>query len=64
MMTTNTDRPKNYIHRYAELLPGGRAIMREDFVIDDELVQSYTTGSPAPMETVKKHEEFIVLAKN
>ena len=53
----------SYIHRYPDPLPGGRAIMRVDVVIDGELVNelSHLEGSPAPFATVKAHEERIAL---
>jgi len=50
---------ENYIHRYAEPLPGGRAIMRVDIVHDGVLVDSHLEGSPASWATVKAHEEMI-----
>lgn len=49
------------IHYYAEPLPGGRAQMRCDVVIDGVLEQSYPTGSPAPAETVRRHERTLDL---
>lgn len=53
--------PRNYIARYAEPLPGGRAIMRVDVVFDGQLILSHTEGSPAPYATVKAHESKITL---
>lgn len=54
---------RSYIHRYAETLGNGRGIMRVDVVIDGKLVNelSGTEGSPAPLETVRKHEERVSL---
>jgi hypothetical protein len=49
----------NAIIHYAESLGDDRAIMRVDIVADDELVMSYTEGSPAPIETVRKHERTV-----
>lgn len=46
----------SYIAYYAEPLGHGRAIMRCDLVVDGQLADSYTVGSPAPLETVRKHE--------
>jgi hypothetical protein len=51
----------SYISRFADPLPGGRAIMRVDIVIDGVLEQSYTEGSPASLETVQRHEQTIPL---
>jgi hypothetical protein len=48
-----TDR--NFIHYYTEPVKSGYSIMREDIVIDGELVQSQATGSPAPTDTVKAY---------
>jgi hypothetical protein len=56
----------SYINRYAETLGDGtgRAIMRIDTVIDGELVPelSGTEGSPASIETVRRHESRLVLS--
>jgi hypothetical protein len=60
MCTTDS---RNYIHYYAEPLGHGRAIMRVDVVFHGELVESHTTGSPAPLETVRKHERKTNLTK-
>lgn len=53
----------SYIHRYAEPCGKGRGIMRVDVVVDDRLISelSGTEGSPAPFETVKAHEEKVML---
>lgn len=52
---------RSYIHRYAESLGHGRAIMRCDTVIDGVLVESHVEGSPAPLKTVQAHEEKVML---
>lgn len=52
----------SYIDRCAEPLGHGRAIMRVDVVADGELVESHTEGSPAPIDTVRAHEERVNLA--
>jgi len=52
---------RNYIHEYAEPLPGGRGILRHDFVVDSVLVDSHLVGSPAPWLTVKAAESFVDL---
>lgn len=54
---------KSYISYYAEPLGHGRAIMRVDVVVDGELVESHTSGSPAPIETVRKHERTVQLGR-
>jgi len=51
----------SYISYYAEPLPHGRAIMRCDIVVDGVLVQTYETGSPAPMASVKAAEDRVEL---
>ena len=60
MCTTDS---RNYIHYYAEPLGHGRAIMRVDVVFHGQLVDSHTSGSPAPLETVRKHERKTNLTK-
>lgn len=52
---------QSYISHYAEPLGNGRAIMRVDIVIDGQLVDSHTEGSPAPIETVRRHESTTQL---
>jgi hypothetical protein len=54
---------RNYIHYYASPLPGNRAILMMDVVIDDKIQNdlSMATGSPAPLETVKQHERMFDL---
>lgn len=52
---------QSYIHYYAEALGHGRAIMRVDVVFDGELVDSHTSGSPAPIDTVRAHERLTPL---
>lgn len=54
----------SYVAYYAESLGHGRAIMRVDIVHDGELVQSYTDGSPAPIETVRKYEHVVQLDRD
>jgi hypothetical protein len=44
----------NAIHRYVEPLPGKRGQLREDIVIDGQIVQSINVGSPAPLATVER----------
>jgi hypothetical protein len=49
------------MHYYAESLGHGRAILRCDVVIDGELEDSHTVGSPAPVDTVRKQERTTPL---
>lgn len=53
----------SYIHDYAETLGHGRGIMRRDTVIDGQLVPELSgeVGSPAPLETVRRHERRVTL---
>lgn len=55
--------PRNLITYYAEPLPGGRAILCRDVVIDGDLVTELSgkVGSPAPAETVRAHELTLIL---
>jgi len=39
---------------WAEPLPGGRAQMMADLVVDSRIVQTWPVGSPAPLETVDR----------
>jgi hypothetical protein len=62
-MPTHTHNPSagtppapSYIHYYPERLGHGRAILRVDVVVEGELVESHTSGSPAPYETVAAAE--------
>jgi len=52
---------RSFIHYYAESLGHGRGILRVDVVHDDQLVESHEVGSPAPIQTVRKHERTIEL---
>jgi len=54
---------RSYISYYAESLGHGRAIMRVDIVVEGRLVQSYLSGSPAPMASVKAHEHRVPLGR-
>jgi len=58
-MTTS----RSYIDEYVEPRPHGRAVLQRDVVIDGELVAelSGTVGSPAPVDTVRRHERFVDL---
>lgn len=51
----------SYIRYHAVDLGFGRAVMRREVVIDGEYVAelSGTTGSPAPIETVRQHERMV-----
>ncbi len=60
-MTNERDPMKIEFIYYAEPLGNGRAIMRVDTVVDGVLVESDTSGSPAPIETVRAHEERRVV---
>lgn len=51
----------SYIHRYAESLGHGRAIMRVDLVINGVLIESNVEGSPAPIETIQRYERKVAL---
>lgn len=53
----------SYIHYYAESLGHGRGVLRCDVVVEGQLVNelSGVEGSPAPLETVRKHERKVVL---
>jgi hypothetical protein len=51
----------NQIVYFAEPLPGGRAQLHVDVVIDSQVVVSHRVGSPAPLETVRKHARVIEL---
>lgn len=53
----------SYIRYYAESLGNGRAIMRVDTVVDGKLIDSHTSGSPAPIETVRRYEAKYQLDK-
>ena len=53
----------SYISYYAEALGHGRAILRCDVVIDGELVESHTVGSPAPIESVRAAERTANLGE-
>jgi hypothetical protein len=53
----------SYIAYYANVLPHGRAILHCDMVVDGKLVQSYDTGSPAPLATVQAAESKLILRK-
>lgn len=52
---------RNFIDRYAEPVKEGYSVLREDVVVDSELVQSVVRGSPAPTATVTQYEEQIKL---
>lgn len=45
----------------AELLPGRRAQLYREVWDAGERIERVPTGSPAPLETVRKHEEIIYL---
>lgn len=47
---------RSFVEYAAEPLAHGRAIMRCEIVINGVVEQSYLVGSPAPIETVRKHE--------
>lgn len=52
---------ENFIHYYAEPVKAGYSILRCDIVLDGEIVQSFTVGSPAPTEVIKSHERRATL---
>jgi len=54
---------RSYIHYYAEGLGNGRGILRCDVVVDGLLVRELSgeRGSPAPFDTVRQHEQLVVL---
>lgn len=43
------------IHYYPDALGHGRGIMRVDVVEDGTIVDTHTSGSPAPMDTLKRY---------
>lgn len=49
------------IERIAEPVSGGRSILRETLFADGEQQYSVLRGSPAPTETVKAHEEVVLI---
>lgn len=51
----------SYIEYYPEPLPGGRAVMRVDLVVDGALVESHLDGSPAPWASVERHARRVPL---
>lgn len=46
---------------FTEPLGNGRAVLRRDVTYGGVLVETEIIGSPAPIETVRKHEKRIVL---
>jgi hypothetical protein len=52
---------RNFIDYSAESLGNGRAVLRRDVVVHNTLVESYTVGSPAPIESVREAETRIDL---
>lgn len=62
MRVVGAEAPMSFIHYYADPLGHGRAIMRCDIVVDGAMVQSYTVGSPAPLDTVRRYERRVPLS--
>jgi hypothetical protein len=54
---------RNVIHYYSDALPGGRAQLMRDVVVDGKIVPELSgpIGSPAPAATVREHERLITL---
>lgn len=63
-MTGRDVAPRDAILYYADWLPGERAQLRCDVIVEGELVLSYPVGSPAPLASVVRaaHEQSRVFA--